>query len=281
MIISDFLKCITQATVVIPLSFFGDSYFQGYKESFIFRILCEMDTFGYQVGINLLLSFTIIKTMLIFFPKKFEKIYIHILIVISWLYGVFVILLHLYLQVHKTYSSTKLSLHFIYLNGIDNTIKWLNYTLIINDNIPLLIFAMYLALFIKFRYKNNKMLSKRINLVRSSTWFQHNNKVNCENSSKALKTQLTYEMIIKHQNIYFQLRILFQGFILAFVQVLETMGQLHGLKIQEAVGNDKAIYWLIFLNCFTIFHNCFSGISLFLCITPARTFLKKFFNKFF
>uniref|UniRef100_A0AAF5DD98 G-protein coupled receptors family 1 profile domain-containing protein n=2 Tax=Strongyloides stercoralis TaxID=6248 RepID=A0AAF5DD98_STRER len=134
---SNFCMIFTQLSIVIPFTYFDNDILKNFKKTLIYNCFCEMDTFGYNLGLLLLFSLSIDRVLVFAFPKIFSTNNVSLI-------G------HLIESVYKLYDDADYTLYYkvTYLNNKNISLE-ISGTL--SKSTPVILLLSYIFCFIKLR----------------------------------------------------------------------------------------------------------------------------------
>uniref|UniRef100_A0A0K0FQH7 G_PROTEIN_RECEP_F1_2 domain-containing protein n=1 Tax=Strongyloides venezuelensis TaxID=75913 RepID=A0A0K0FQH7_STRVS len=229
-----------QLFVIVPTTYADIQYFEDYPESFWYKFCMEADSVGYNCGIMLIFTLTIDR-FIVFLNKfgrnsKFTRSIV--LSLLSWIYGIMIMVLNNVYGVIKIYDKENFSFVVLIDQSKPQAIPFLTYTQTFSKVLPFLIMALYIFCIIKLKK------------------FSKHKSFNSENR-KVEKT------------------LLIQGITFALFYEVEALLFYKREFILSVIGKDNEKCYLVILNLFVIMFTCFNSIVLYIFVDRARRHLKE------
>uniref|UniRef100_A0A0N4ZJ47 G_PROTEIN_RECEP_F1_2 domain-containing protein n=1 Tax=Parastrongyloides trichosuri TaxID=131310 RepID=A0A0N4ZJ47_PARTI len=243
LIIANFLMSIAQIFAIIPLTYANLTQLVEYENSIFYVIFMECDTLGYNCSIFLILSFTLDRLITFVGCKSiqvYEKTRIIIMVIISWIYGLFMLISTLFYGIYKRYDRSNYTLIVVTTRITSFSRGLVEYEEMASKVLPVFLFISCIICFIKAR-----MMNKFNSRVLSTKWK-------------------------------FEKRILFQG--IAFVMFYEVEALLFYQRqlALHLFGEKNIRFYFIVTNCAVICFTCFNSITLYIFNEVSRNHLFKF-----
>uniref|UniRef100_A0A0N5BLA3 G_PROTEIN_RECEP_F1_2 domain-containing protein n=1 Tax=Strongyloides papillosus TaxID=174720 RepID=A0A0N5BLA3_STREA len=228
-----------QLFVIVPTTYADIQYLEDYPASLWYKFCMEADSVGYNCGVMLILTLTIDR--FIVFLNKFGRnnrfIRSIALSLLSWIYGIVIMVFNNVYGVIKTYDRENFSFVVLIDHSKPQAFPFITYTQTFSKVLPFIILALYIFCIIRL-----KKFSKQKSL-----------------NSETRKVEKT---------------LLIQGIAFALFYEVEALLFYQRDFIISVIGNDNEKCYLVVLNLFVIMFTCFNSIVLYIFVDRARKHLK-------
>uniref|UniRef100_A0A0K0EBG3 G_PROTEIN_RECEP_F1_2 domain-containing protein n=1 Tax=Strongyloides stercoralis TaxID=6248 RepID=A0A0K0EBG3_STRER len=229
-----------QIFVIVPLTYVDVNYIQDYPSTFFYNFIMEADSVGYNCGMMLLLTLTIDRfiTFSNVCKSKYIKHRIIIFGIISWTYGMVIMILNNIFEIKKLYDRENFCIYVTINSSSLHSVIFISFTQMFSRIVPFIILGIYIFCIVRIKSFTRK---------------------------KSMSIEKTR----------FEKKLLIQGFSFAMFYEVEALLFYQRDSILSIIGKEYTKHYYIVLNFFIILFTCFNSVAIFIFIDKAREHLKR------